>query len=118
VPKAPIARSATAPVISSSLGAIAPGLRPSLSSFKASAGMPRTSPAAQVRAQSWTRTSGVGEVSRLQIIAPAACPTLSVATSRIGTSSSMTCPMPIRVQKEYTTGREPSILICRSGASA
>ena len=69
-------------------------------------------------AQSWTWTSGVGEVSRLQTIASTACPTLSVATSRIGTSSLMICPMPIRVQKEYTTGREPSILICCSGASA
>ena len=95
MPKVPIARSATAPVISSSLGAIASRLRPSLSSFKASAGIPRTSWTARVPAQSWTWASGVGEVSRLQTIASTACPTLSVATSRIGTRSSMICPMPI-----------------------
>ena len=52
MPKAPIARTATAPVISSRCGAIASRVRPSLSSFSASAGMPRTSGTAQSRAQS------------------------------------------------------------------
>jgi hypothetical protein len=65
-----------------------------------------------------TCTSGAGEVSRLQIIASMACPMVTVATPRTGTRSSITWPMPSREQKEAMTGREPSILACRSGTSA
>ena len=80
--------------------------------------MPRISGTAQSRAQSWTWTSGAGEVSRLQIIASTACPRVRLATGRIGTSSSMTPLMSSRRQNEAMTGREPSILTCRAGTSA
>jgi len=112
MPKVPIAPSATVPVISCRYGAIASSVLPSLSSFSASAGMPRISPTAQVRAQSSTCTSGAGEVSRLQTIASTARPALMVATSRIGTRPSMTPLMSRRRQNEAMTGRAPSILIC------
>jgi len=46
----------------------------------------------------------------LQTIASTACPAVTAARSRIGTSSSMMAAMPSRRQNEAMTGKDPSIL--------
>jgi hypothetical protein len=118
MPKAVMARTAAAEVICSRCGAIASRVRPSLSSFRLAGAMPRISSTARARARSCTCTSGAGEVSRLQIIAWTTCPAVTVARSRIGAASSTTSAMPSCRQNEATTGRDPSILICRPASSA
>ena len=70
--------------------------------------MPSVSSTAQVRAQSSTRHSGVGEVSRLATNAQMTCPWVRVATSRIGQARSTIPCRSRRWQKLATTGNAPS----------
>ncbi len=55
-----------------------------------------------------TRTSGVGEVSQLAIIASITCPWLASATSRTGHSSSMIPATFNWSRKDAMTGSDPS----------
>ncbi len=55
-----------------------------------------------------TRTSALGEVSRMAIMASMTWPWVANATSRIGQSPSMIAA-PMVSKKEATTGRPPSV---------
>jgi hypothetical protein len=107
-PKAAIAWAPTDPTMAFSLGAMASRARPTRSSLSASGAMPKTSSTAQVRAQSSTRHSGVGEVSRLATSAPMTCPWVRVATWRTGQARSTIPSRSSRWQKLTTTGSAPS----------
>jgi hypothetical protein len=107
-PKAAIAWAPTEPTMASSLGATASRARPMRSWLSASGGMPNTSVTAHARAQSSTRRSGVGEVSRLATSAQITCPCVSVATSRTGQARSTIPRRSRRWQKSATTGSAPS----------
>ena len=115
MPKVVIARAPIEPTMASNWGAIASSARPTRSSFKVSAVMPNTSGTAQVRAQSSTRTSGVGEVSRLATSVSITCPCVAIATSRTGQSRSIVAAIPSLLQKAATTGSEPSALSTLGG---
>ena len=82
--------------------------RPIRSSFSAWGEMPNTSSTANARAQSSTRRSGAGQVSRLATSAPITCPWVSVATSRTGQARSTIPARSSRRQKLATTGSAPS----------
>jgi hypothetical protein len=107
-PKVAIACAPTEPTMASSAGAIASRARPMRSSFSAAGGIPKTSVTAQVRAQSSTRRSGAGEVSRLATSASITCPWVRVATSRTGQARSTIPRRSRRRQKSATTGRAPN----------
>ena len=77
------------------------------SSFSASGAIPKTSGTAQVRAQSSTRRSGVGEVNRLATSTSITCPWVRVATSRTGQARSTIPARSGRPQKSATTGSAP-----------
>jgi hypothetical protein len=107
-PNTAMACAPTEPTSWSSLGAIASRARPMRSSLSASGAIPKVSSTAQVAAQSSTRRSGVGEVSRLATSAQITCPWVSVATSRIGQARSTIPSRSRRWQKAATTGSAPS----------
>ena len=107
-PNTAIAWAPTDPTSWSSLGAIASSARPTRSSLRASGGMPNVSSTAHARAQSSTRHSGVGEVSRLATNAAITCPWVRMATSRTGQARSMIPSRSRRRQKLATTGNAPS----------
>jgi hypothetical protein len=107
-PKAAIARAPTEPTSWSSSGAMASRARPMRSSLSASGAMAKTSSTAHARAQSSTRRSGVGEVSRLATSAQMTCPWVRVATSRTGQARSTMPSRSRRRQKLATTGSAPS----------
>ena len=116
-PNAAIARAPTEPTMASSLGAIASRARPMRSSFSASGRMPKTSGTAHACAQSSTRPSGVGEVSRLATNAPITCPWVTVATSRTGQARSTMPARSRRRQNSATTGSAPSAFSTLAGRS-
>jgi hypothetical protein len=107
-PKVAIACAPTEPTMASSLGAIASNARPMRSSLSVSGRMPKTSGTAHAAAQSSTRRSGVGEVSRLATSAQMTCPWVRVATSRTGQARSTIPCRSRRWQKSATTGSAPS----------
>lgn len=107
-PNAVIARAPTEPTMLSSVGAIASRARPIRSSLSASGGVPKTSSTAHAAAQSSTRRSGVGEVSRLATSTSITCPWVRVATSRTGQARSTIPRRSRRRQKLATTGSAPN----------
>jgi len=107
-PKAAIARAPTEPTSWSRWGAIASSARPMRSSFSASGAIPNVSSTAHAAAQSSTRRSGVGEVSRLATSAQITCPWVKVATSLMGQARSTIPRRSRRWQKSATTGSAPS----------
>jgi hypothetical protein len=78
------------------------------SSLSASGATPKTSVTAHAAAQSSTRRSGVGEVSRLATSTSTTCPWVRVATSRTGQARSTIPRRSRRWQKLATTGSAPS----------
>ncbi len=115
-PNTAIARAPTDPTIWSNAGATASNARPIRSSLSASAAMPKTSSTAHSPAQSWTRNSGRGLVSRLATSASITCPWVTRATSRTGHARSTIPATSSRRQNSPTTGSEPSSFSTLGGA--